>query len=112
MSFQVGDKIKWKLPRKGVVTEVSECYFSVMLGDSEWSFEHDQTGEFEMVEAVEPVVGSVAVDKHGDAVVRDEDGWRYGWVDSSTSFAWAWHELNEAYGPLRVVYIYVDTSGS
>lgn len=112
MSFQVGDKIKWKLPRKGVVTEVTEHYFSVMLGDSEWSFEHDQAGEFEIVEAVEPVVGSVAVDKHGEAVVRDENGWRYHTTATFATYPWAWRELNEAYGPLRVVYHYVDTSVS
>lgn len=109
MTFQVGDKVKWKLPRKGIVTEVGEHYFCVMLGEHNWSFEHSEVDDFEIVSAKEPVHGSVAVDRHGDAVTRDEDGWRYSHSSVGT-FPWQWKDLNDAYGPLRVVYHFVDTS--
>lgn len=109
MTFQVGDKVKWKLPRKGTVVEVTEHHFTIQLGDENWSFDTDEIGKFEIIKPKEPVIGSVAVDNHGDAVTRDEDGWRYSHSSVGT-FPWRWKDLYNAYGPLTVVYNYVDTS--
>lgn len=105
MTFQVGDRIKWKLPRKGFVTEVHEHYFCVMLGDEEWTFEHDAAGDFEIIEAAEPSEGSVVVDRDGSAVIRGHAGWYYGAAEHChAGFAWQWKDLLEAYGPLKVIH--------
>lgn len=110
MTFQVGDKIKWKLPRKGTVTSVNANFFTVRLGDVEWSFENSESVDFDLIASAEPVEGSVVVDCSGDVFVRGELGWYMGAAElNSAAFAWRWKDLNDAYGPLTVVYHYVDT---
>lgn len=46
VAFKVGDKVRWKQPTEGVVSEVHRGYFCVDYGNGNtWSYDLKEEGE-------------------------------------------------------------------
>ena len=48
----------------------------------------------------EPPVGSVALDRDGDALLRTVDGW----MNARSGWCWEWAALHERRGPMTVIH--------
>lgn len=70
MSLNKGDRVHWTQVVDGDVTEVNPYYFTVTFDDgTDWSFEPDQTHEFEVLERADNSRGYL----DGDVVYFDDN---------------------------------------
>lgn len=105
---KTGDRVRVVL--EGEATTLNRVgHFGLNWGDgygNEIRPSSDHVVSIELLTPTEPPVGSVVLDREGDAAQRisdDAEGWRYAVSEQANDYL-TWGELTGHYSPVKVIY--------